>query len=163
MKHRSRACSFLTLLAVTALCLTSLHAEAPKGGDKQADKRADRSHLPHVYRKAHILVNRGEHTVVPMRSIIYLPSKDKDKVVNEPSGKFRFWPRFLPKNQSWIMTYEITLDQAKGLKPIPEEKLKEFAKINRTVIATYRRNPISVRPYVAATPDAADSKDNKQQ
>ena len=45
------------------------------------------------------------------------------------------------------MTFEVTLEQAKGVEPIPDKKLEEFAKINRTVIATYRRNPISVRPF----------------
>ena len=44
------------------------------------------------------------------------------------------------------MTFEVTLEQAKGVEPIPDKKLEEFAKINRTVIATYRRNPISFAP-----------------
>ncbi|MDG1358764.1 MAG: hypothetical protein P8P36_11285 [Akkermansiaceae bacterium] len=91
-----------------------------------------------------------------MQSIIYQPEKNKEKVTDTPSGKFRFWPDFLPRNRDWLLTFEVTLDQARGNKPIPDIKLKEFAKISRTVIATYRRNPISVRPYVK--PSETDTK-----
>lgn len=156
MNQRTKPYAFFSILAITLFSLTTLHAEPAKGSDQQAKPK-----LAHVYQNAHILANRGLHTVVPLRSIIYLPTKDKANLVEIPSGKFRFWPDFLAKNRSWLTTYEVTLDQAKGLKPIPEEKIEELAKINRTVIATYRRNPISVRPPKVDSPDAADSEKNQ--
>ena len=141
--HHAGPRSALCIMATALLCSVSLHAQATKG-EEQSDKATPQ--LGHVYQNAHILANRDTHTVVPLRCIIFQPAKNKSKVIEAPSGKFRFWPDFLPKNRDWIHTFEVTLEQAKGEKPIPANKLEEFAKINRTVIATYRQNPISVRP-----------------
>ncbi len=135
------------------ICADPLNAQVI--GAKSSKEKL-KPQLAHVYQKAHILCNRDTHTVVPLQSIIYQPEKNKEKVTDTPSGKFRFWPDFLPRNRDWLLTFEVTLDQARGNKPIPDIKLKEFAKISRTVIATYRRNPISVRPYVK--PSETDTK-----
>ena len=142
--HSNRALNPLWVLLVSLICTTIMHTQVAAEQQQQGNSKAK---LPHVYRNAHILISRDTHTVVPLRSIIYQPSKNQSRVVELPSGKFRFWPAFLAKNRDWLLTFEVTLDQAKGEKPIPESKLEEFAKIHRTVIATYRQNPISVRPY----------------
>lgn len=117
---------------------------AAKKGEISSGKQAKPKSQGTLYRGAHILVNRGQHTIIPKGSIIYLPAKDKAKVTETPSGKFTFWPHFIKKNQSWIWLYEITLKQARGLEPIPEHKLKELAKLNRMIVATYKKNPISI-------------------
>lgn len=142
--HSNRALSPLWVLLVTLICATTIHAQVAA---EQQQQKNSKPRLPHVYNNAHILVSRDTHTVVPLRSIIYQPAKNQSRVVEIPSGKFRFWPDFLAKNRDWLLTFEVTLDQAKGEKPLPASKLEEFAKIHRTVIATYRQNPISVRPY----------------
>jgi hypothetical protein len=129
------------------ILILPLHAESPaaKKGEVSGKKQTkQKSQIPSLYRNAHILVNRGQHTIIPKGSIIYLPSKDKAKVCDKPSGKFTFWPDFIKKNQSWIWLYDITLKQARGLESIPESKLKEFAKLNRMVVATYRKSLISI-------------------
>ena len=157
-------------LCVSASCFLQpilslpLHAAPPtpvanKGevsGQKQAKPKAK---TPSLYRNAHILVTRGQHTIIPKGSIIYLPSKDKAKVTETPSGKFTFWPDFVKKNKNWIWLYEVTLKQARGIEPIPEAKLKEFAKLNRTVVATYRKNPISIIPR--STKDSKNKEEKK--
>ena len=141
----------LRALAISTVCVGSLDAQVLETRSAQSKSQQG---LAHVYRQAHILCNRETHTVVPLQSIIYQPAKNESKVTRAPSGKFRFWPDFLPKNRDWLMTFEVTLEQAKGVEPISDKKLEEFAKINRTVIATYRRNPISVRPFKkTSTPD----------
>lgn len=132
--------SLLKILTISTLCSSSLCAQA-------SEEDNQRSKLAHVYQKAHILVSRGTHTVIPLRSIIYQPAVNESKVTEVPAGKFRFWPDFLPKNRDWLLTFEVTLDQAKGKEPIPDNKFNEFAKINRTVVATYRGSPISVRAF----------------
>lgn len=153
--HSIRTLSpWLLVLLVTLVCMSTQHVQ---GAAEEQEQSKPRQKLPHVYNKAHILVSRDTHTVVPLRSIIYQPAKYQSRVVEIPSGKFRFWPDFLMKNRDWLLTFEVTLDQAKGNKPIPKIKLEEFAKIHRTVIATYRQNPISVRPY-KDTEDSPSSK-----
>lgn len=142
MQHKFK--NHLRALAILMICAGSTHAQVIEAGSEQSKAKPS---LAHVYRQAHILCNRETHTVIPLQSIIYQPAKNESKVTKAPSGKFRFWPDFLPKNRDWLMTFEVTLEQAKGVEPISDKKLEEFAKINRTVIATYRRSPISVRPF----------------
>ena len=74
---------------------------------------------------------------MPMRRI-------KTRVVEKPTGKFVLWPSFKLKNQNWIWTFEVTLDQAKGITPLPEGKIKDFAKLKLMVVALYRGNPVSI-------------------
>ena len=134
------ACSVPLIKADTA-------KSAKKNELTPSSKKAEiKPQLSALYNNSHILVNGGKHTIIPKGSIIYLPTKDKTKVSETPSGKFSFWPNFLKKNRSWIWTYEVTRDQAKGLKAIPESKLEEFAKINRMVVATYQKSPINILP-----------------
>ena len=141
--------SSLRALTILTICSSTLYAQIDGTG---TDQEKSKKQLSHVYQQADILVSRGTHTVVPLRSIIYQPAENESKVTETPSGKFRFWPDFLPKNRDWLLTFEVTLKQAKGKEPIPDNKFEEFAKINRTVIATYRRNPISVRPFKKTSP-----------
>lgn len=141
---KNKLCCYFSVIIMTMIGAVSLNAQINDTGSDQSNSK---QRLAHVYRQAHILSNRDIHTVVPLQSIIYQPTKNESKVTEAPSGKFRFWPDFLPENRDWLMTFEVTLEQAKGVDPIPDKKLEEFAKINRTVIATYRRNPISVRPF----------------
>jgi len=148
----------LSSLCVGYLSLSTsalpLYAEAAEVDNNiQAENKPQLSSL---YRNSHILVHRGKHTIIPKGSIIYLPTKDKTKVCETPSGKFDFWPDFLKKNQSWIWTYEVTRDQAKGLKPIQESKLEEFAKMNRMVVATYQKSPITILPPPAKPEDSSE-------
>ena len=135
------------ILAFTSL---PLHVDAATTEEKKATTTkkevAKKPQLSSFYRSSHILVSRGKHTVIPKGSIIHLPAKDKAKISEKPSGKFVFWPDFIKKNQNWIWTYEITENQAKGLQPIPESKLEEFAKLNRMVVATYQKSPINILP-----------------
>ena len=139
------------IISLSIIVNLPLHADSPESATKKGEvsgsnQTKQKSQIPSLYRNTHILINRGQHTIIPKGSIIYLPSKDKAKVCETPSGKFTFWPDFIKKNQSWIWLYEITLKQARGLEPIPEHKLKELAKLNRVVVATYRKNPISISP-----------------
>lgn len=158
MKRPLSSLPLIGLAFLSVSYFSTLQAETPKGADQTAAKEAKKPKLAHVYRNAHILSHGGQHTVVPLRSIIHLPAKDKKKVVELPSGKFRFWPQFFKTNQSWLWTYEVTLEQVKGIKPIPAEKIEEFRKLNRTVIATYRKNPISVRAVKPKTENEAENK-----
>ena len=158
------------LTAVACICgLTitlstlSVQAKPPNSAeDKKSDVSTDKQaqakpKLSPLYLNTHILTVRGKHTIIPKGSLIYLPAKDKSKVIETPSGKFVFWPDFFEKNQSWLWTYEVSLEQAKGLKPIPEAKLEAFKQIGRTVVATYKKSPISI-----LAPPAPPSGENKK-
>lgn len=157
-------CAGWALLSFASLPLQAEpSAEKPEGKPSATDYKqvTDKSKLSSFYRGSHILFNRGTHTVIPKGSIIYLPAKDKTKISDKPSGKFVFWPEFIKKNQNWIWTYDISWDQAKGLQPISESKLEEFAKMNRMVVATYQKSPINILPP-PSKPEDADKKKQKK-
>ena len=99
-----------------------------------------------LYKNSHILVHRGQHTIIPKKSILVLPELLKQRVAAKPDGKFVLWPEFKQANRDWIWTYEVSLDQAKGANPISENKIKDLSKLNRVVVALYHGNPVSVLP-----------------
>ena len=130
-------------LAILMICTGSLHAQIIDAG---SDQSKSKQRLAHVYRQAHILCNRDTHTVVPLRSIIYQPAKNESKVTEAPSGKFRFWPDFLPKNRDWLMTFEVTLEQAKGSNQFrikSSKSLRKSTALSSPLIAvTLSRSPL---------------------
>ena len=99
-----------------------------------------------LYKNSHIISHRGEHTIIPKNSIIILPGHLKRRVTDKPDGEFILWPNFKLMNKDWIWTLEVSLDQAKGITPISEKKIKDLEKLNRVVVALYRGNPVSVLP-----------------
>lgn len=148
MKYGLLPARFAATCFTLAICLTSSFAE-PSGDKKEKEKPSGKKPLVKVrhtsaYKNAHIIVNRGEHTIVPIRSILVLPEKLKSHVVDKPSGKLILWPQFKRKNQNLIWTLEVTLDQVKGITPISESKLDDLTKLNRVVVALYRGHPVSV-------------------
>ena len=99
-----------------------------------------------LYKNSHIITHRGEHAIIPKNSIIILPAHLKRRVTEKPDGEFILWPDFKHTNKDWIWTLELSLDQAKGITPISEKKIKDLEKLNRLVVALYRGNPVSVLP-----------------
>lgn len=140
----------IVVLLATSLGMTAIHADAARGAEekkKVSGKKALVS-VKHttLYKNSHIIVNRGQHTIIPKKSILVLPEHLKSRVVNKPSGEFILWPDFKRSNQDWIWTLEVSLNQAKGITPLPKKKIKDLEKLNRVVVALYLGNPVSVLP-----------------
>lgn len=138
----------LRLLIVTCLasaCFTpsSIHAEA-----KEVKKEFKRPKIAQSdpYHNTHILAIRGEHTIIPKGGALLIPDTLKEHIIEKPAGSFILWPTFYRKNFNWLHTFEVTLDQAKGLKPIEPAKLEALKRLNKIIVAVYRNNPISVLP-----------------
>ena len=135
--------------AVSVLSICSAQAEPVTGASENKKPLTGKKPIVKVkhtslYKNSHIISHRGEHAIIPKRSILFIPESLKSRVIEKPTGKFVLWPFFKQRNQDWIWTYEVTLDQAKGIKPLPEGKLKQFEGLNRMVVALYRGNPVSV-------------------
>jgi len=138
----------LAIFLASSFCLASAHAEPAQGAEEKKKISGIKPMVTvkhtSLYKNSHIIVSRGEHTIIPKRSILFLPASLKAKVVEKPTGTFVLWPTFMKKNQNWIWTYEVTLNQAKGISPLAEGKLEGFSKLNRLVVALFRGNPVSV-------------------
>ena len=141
MKNRRQA-NIVAVSFISMLCLGVLHADTQQSGEKKPLLKIKPASS--IYDGRDILNYRGEHTILPKESILYLPEKLKSRVSVKPIGKFLIWPPFLKRNRNWIWTYEITRAQAKGKEPLPEARIAEFAKLGRVVVATNNGNPIAV-------------------
>lgn len=88
--------------------------------------------------------HRGNWAMVPKRSVIYTPPRLKDKIVQKPQGKLLRWPLFLQKYGGLFHTHEVTMEQAKGKKAIDPKAIEAYRGTGKIVVATYRRQPITV-------------------
>lgn len=142
--------SLRIVFLASILGLSTSHAQKAAGAEEKKNSSGKKAlvKVKHttLYKNSHILVGRGQHTIVPKNSILVLPETLKSRVAAKPSGTFVLWPDFKRSNQDWLWTSEVSLDQAKGITPLPEKKMKDLEKLNRVVVALYRGNPVSVLP-----------------
>lgn len=125
----------LALIPSAALTQTS-------GSKYQRPKIAN----PDPYANSDILVDKKTHTILPKHCILYIPKKLHAHSITSPQKNFTIWPKFYSQNTIWLHRLEVTLDQAKGLKPINPEKLEKIKQLGKIIVAVRHQNPISVLP-----------------
>ncbi len=97
------------------------------------------------YAISKILCYNGFHTLIPKQGVLFIPERFKERVLeSEAEGAFQVWPKFYRKNQGWIYTLNVTLDEAKGLKPIDSARMDQLKKLGKVVVTVYKHNPISM-------------------
>jgi hypothetical protein len=96
--------------------------------------------------KQSTLLNDGKNwTLVPNGAVQFVPEAMKSRVNAKPAGALLPWIDFLTKNQSWITTSEITIEQAAGKNPLPAERVAFWTKQDKIIVAVHQNGPISVR------------------
>lgn len=98
-----------------------------------------------IYDGSTILVSNGQHTVLPEGAVIFIPDHLKSRVAEKPVGKFVLWPDFLRANRGWIRTLEVSIDQAKGVEPVNEQRSKVLRSAGVVVVSQYNKQPVSFR------------------
>lgn len=98
------------------------------------------------YHNTDVLIDSKNHTILPKRCILFTPEKLATRVTTTRTKGFVVWPTFYLRNSSWIHTYEVTIEEAKGLKPIDSARIKRLQQLGKIIVAVYKRNPISVLP-----------------
>ena len=88
----------------------------------------------------------GRSTCIPKNCVLNLPESLATRVTAEPKFEIVDWFEFLNVNFSWIGSYPVTWEQVTGRQTLTDETLKNLSKSSTLMIATYRRNPISVPP-----------------
>lgn len=100
------------------------------------------------------LLASGRHwAMIPKTALIYLPERYKSKVVSKPQGKLLKWSEFVKKNSGWIHTHEVKLSQARGLEIVDPKVVKAYKTMGKIVIATYQKNPITVKAAALVPPE----------
>jgi|GEM_PF-1162947 len=95
-----------------------------------------------------VLCLNGSATFIPKRSVLNLPERFGDRLKLKKGSKIQTFQDFFIANRSWLLTYEVSIEQAFGKKPFDEKKLKWLKGSGRVVIATFKGGPITVLPYV---------------
>ncbi|SHK27152.1 hypothetical protein SAMN02745181_3540 [Rubritalea squalenifaciens DSM 18772] len=142
--HKSFTLS-LQLVSLLVIGVSSLtNAEPAQPTQRKKPKIAEKVN---IYKVSAILVSSSKHTVVPEKAILYTPDALKSKVAKKPEGEFVKWSSFYKSNYSWLHLMEVSLEQARGLKPIDKTKIENLQRQGKMIIAVYKKNPITVTPY----------------
>ncbi len=109
--------------------------------------RPEKTQLPprtDLYASSKILNLNGKHTVVPRHSVLHVPPNLKRHLSKTPEGPLVFWPQFVSENQKLLTLQEVSLKNASGETPIPEEISRNVERAIKIVVAVYKGYPISV-------------------
>jgi len=110
----------------------------------EADAKATAPHAQSIIEQSTILNDGTNWTLIPNGAMVYLPAAMKQRANSKPIGILLPWIDFLTKNRSWIITKEVSFDQAVGNKPLPAGCVEFWAKQDKIVIAVLQNGPISV-------------------
>lgn len=153
---------YIGLLTTVALtCALSAQAKAPMtnkqlGAIYKSQLEADAEsysyeedpsierNLPDLMEGATILYSGNRWTFIPSGSIVAMPDRQKRRVVSKQQGKFLPWPRFVRLNASWLSTYPVSAEIARGGDKFEESDFEALAESRRVLVATLNGNPISV-------------------
>ena len=124
--------------------------EKPAEGDAKAARPQNES----IIAQSTILHDSYHWTIVPNGAVIFLPESQKARIVPKPEGKLLTWAEFLARNFSWLGTEEVTIDQAAGKVPLPQDRVSHWSKQDQIIIAVHLSGPISVRPAKPTNPSA---------
>lgn len=99
-----------------------------------------------LYESSIILSDGVNHTILPLRSLIFVPQRHQLRIVEAPVGKLILWPDFRKLNASWLRVQEVSLPIAKGDQPLNDSVRKQLELGIQVVVSVYKRSPISVMP-----------------
>lgn len=142
--------SFLTI----SLCLGGVSAQLPAAEEKASDAPVlPIKKRPSLMERSTLLTSGNSWVMIPKTAVIYLPDRYSNKVVTKPKGSLMGWNAFLRKNSGWIHTHEVTVQQARGIEVIDQKIIQAYQGMGKVVIATYQKNPITVKPSSLIIPE----------
>lgn len=98
------------------------------------------------------LEGNGKSVILPKGCILYrtpsLAINSPEKPASQPVG----WQEFLASNRALVRCLEVTVDQIRGVVPIPPEALDSKGKPEAVLIATLRGSPVTVLTPKPAAP-----------
>lgn len=98
-----------------------------------------------LLRDSTILHDGKNWTLVPHGSLVHLPDSLKARVNSKPVGTLLPWSEFLRKNPTWLVSHEVTFEQAAGNEALPADAAKAWKSTEKIVVAVRQTGPISVR------------------
>lgn len=99
-----------------------------------------------ILKQSVILCDGRFWSLVPKGSILHLPERHDQRIVDRPTGQPISWNRFLALNRSWLTTHEVDIPTASGKKPVADQVRSFWATRNHVVVAIHLGGAISVKP-----------------
>lgn len=99
-----------------------------------------------LIQRSAIIAHRGQWTIVPKESVLYVPAHLRSRVNGERSGRLVTWKEFLVKNRTWLRLEDVRIEQARGEVPLRAEDVKVYEQSGQVVVAVCHNGPISVKP-----------------
>ena len=110
-----------------------------------------------LIKQSDILHDGSNWTIVPKGAVLHVPAQMSPRVGAKPLGTLLSWNDFLTANRGWILTEEVSFDQAAGKKPLPAGRQEFWSTQTKVIVATHQGGPISVR-IIEPTPPAVTQK-----
>lgn len=98
-----------------------------------------------ITERSTVLHDGKNWTLVPNGALVHLPAAMKARVNVSPVGILLPWNQFFIKNRNWIVTNEVTFDQAAGNEELPTDRTDSWAKQDKVVVAVHLDAPAAVR------------------
>ncbi len=114
-------------------------------GKTDVDPAKDQ-HSRDFIKESTVLSFRGALTLVPKRSVLFVPDALMSRVGVQANAKVQTWGDFRNANRGWIRCLEVSREQALGAEPLPEAVTEAITTSTSIVIATFKDGPISVLP-----------------
>lgn len=140
-----------------AFCVTTIALSSHVIAKEQAPlsvKSSTTEKTNNLLDRSTILVSSPYWTIVPKGSVIHVPKNLERKILQTPKGKFITYTKFLSRNSSWLYSYPIDLDYARGNKRFEKSRFDRIPQINKIVITTYKRGPITLHKNAYPLPEA---------
>lgn len=136
------------LVRVTPQTLAELQARDPMirlVQPEEGQAKVSRAASPSIISESTILHDGTHWTLVPKGAIVHLPESLQSRVNVRPVGTLLPWADFLRKNRTWLVSSEVTFDEAAGNQAIPAERAARWESEEKIVVAVHSQGPISVR------------------
>jgi hypothetical protein len=118
-----------------------IRLEQPSPDDAKVKRPVDASILLH----STVLHDGKNWTLVPHGALVHLPDSLKARVNSKPVGTLLPWHEFLRRNPTWLVSHEVTFEQAAGNESLPADAAKAWKSMEKIVVAVRQTGPISVR------------------
>ncbi len=111
-----------------------------------------REETPSIIADSTILHDGKNWTLVPKGAVVHTPKALRERLNKKPVGILLPWQDFLTRNRTWIVSHEVSFDQAAGTETIPAEHCSAWKKQEKLVVAVHNQGPISVQLASADCP-----------
>lgn len=116
------------------------------------DANVVRDETPSIIANSTILHDGKNWTLVPKGAVVHTPASLRERLNQKPVGILLPWQDFLTRNRTWIVSHEVTFDQAAGNEDLPSEQCSAWRKQDKVVVAVHNQGPISVQIANPGTP-----------